>query len=149
MASILQEISGFAAGTVSLILVVSGIAIASAMSPAAGSPTAVHWALRVHRAAIVLVLISFTAPSPWLAVPTLAAPGFLSFPNVPGLQIYVAHLAQQVRPAAVDVASAPNIAAFNLGIAVGAWIGAWWLNLRSASGQNRGLAQSSSLEPWL
>jgi DHA1 family inner membrane transport protein len=30
---------------------------------------------------------------------------------------------KQVRPAAVDVASALNIAAFNLGIAAGAWIG--------------------------
>lgn len=73
--------------------------------------------------AAVLVLFSFTAVSPWLAIPTLAALGFLSFANVPGLQLYVVQLAKQVRPAAVDVASALNIAAFNLGIAAGAWIG--------------------------
>jgi predicted MFS family arabinose efflux permease len=71
----------------------------------------------------VLVLFRFTAVSPWLAIPTLAALGFLSFANVPGLQLYVVQLARQVRPAAVDVASALNIAAFNLGIAAGAWIG--------------------------
>ena len=42
---------------------------------------------------------------------------------MPGLQLYVVQLARQFRPAAVDVASALNIAAFNLGIAGGAWIG--------------------------
>jgi len=49
--------------------------------------------------------------------------GFLSFANVPGLQLYVVQLAKQYRPNGVDVASALNIAAFNLGIALGAWIG--------------------------
>ena len=42
---------------------------------------------------------------------------------MPGLQLYVVQLAKRHRPGAVDVASALNIAAFNLGIAVGAWIG--------------------------
>jgi predicted MFS family arabinose efflux permease len=32
-------------------------------------------------------------------------------------------LAKEHRPGAVDVASALNIAAFNLGIAIGAWLG--------------------------
>ncbi|CCM76438.1 membrane hypothetical protein [Rhizobium mesoamericanum STM3625] len=73
--------------------------------------------------AIVLVLLSFTAASLLLVVPTLAALGFPSFANIPGLQIYVVHLAKQVRPAAVDVASALNIAAFNFAITVGVWIG--------------------------
>jgi len=96
------------------------------MSPAAGSPTAVQYAALTGlfiAQAIVLALFGFTAASPWLVVPTLAALGFLSFANVPGLQIYVVQLAKQGRPAAVDVASALNIAAFNLGIAAGAWIG--------------------------
>jgi len=126
LASILQEISGFAAGTVSLILVVYGIAIA--IGNVAGgrlanrSPVRALTGLFIAQA-IVLALFGFTAASPWLVVPTLAALGFLSFANVPGLQIYVVQLAKQVRPAAVDVASALNIAAFNLGIAAGAWIG--------------------------
>lgn len=42
---------------------------------------------------------------------------------MPGLQLYVVQLAQAERPGSVDVASAFNIAAFNLGIALGAWIG--------------------------
>lgn len=126
LASILQQVTGLAASSVSLILVVYGIAIA--IGNIAGGRLAnqnpvraLSWLFLAQ--AIVLVLFSFTAVSPWLAIPTLAALGFLSFANVPGLQIYVVQLAKVVRPAAVDVASALNIAAFNLGIAAGAWIG--------------------------
>ncbi|MFS8046323.1 MFS transporter [Rhizobium sp. BR 314] len=126
LASILQEVTGFAASAVSLILVVYGIAIA--IGNVVGGRLANRnpvWALiwLFAAQAVVLVLFSFTAVSPWLAIPTLAALGFLSFANVPGLQLYVVQLARQVRPAAVDVASALNIAAFNLGIAAGAWVG--------------------------
>jgi predicted MFS family arabinose efflux permease len=54
---------------------------------------------------------------------TLAALGALSFANVPGLQLYVVQLAKIHTPETVDVASALNIAAFNLGIAGGAFLG--------------------------
>jgi len=43
--------------------------------------------------------------------------------NVPGLQVYVVMLAERFVPSAVDVASAINIAAFNAGIAIGAYLG--------------------------
>ncbi|WP_199707481.1 MFS transporter [Teichococcus wenyumeiae] len=43
--------------------------------------------------------------------------------TVPWLQLYVVQIARRYRPGAVDVASALNIAAFNLGIALSAWIG--------------------------
>ncbi len=126
LASILQEVTGFAASAVSLILVLYGVAIAIGNVVggrlANGNPVKALTGLFIAQA-IVLVLFSFTAVSPWLAIPMLAALGFLSFANVPGLQLYVVQLAREVRPAAVDVASALNIAAFNLGIAAGAWIG--------------------------
>ena len=126
LASILQEVTGFSASAVSLILVLYGLAIAAGNIVggriANRDPVAALTWLFVAQAA-VLLLFSFTAVSPWLTIPTLAALGFLSFANVPGLQLYVVQLAKQVRPAAVDVASAMNIAAFNLGIALGAWIG--------------------------
>ena len=73
--------------------------------------------------ALALLVFSFTAVSPVLTLITLVALGFLSFANVPGLQLYVVQLAKEHRPGAVDVASALNIAAFNLGIAIGAWLG--------------------------
>jgi MFS transporter, DHA1 family, inner membrane transport protein len=49
--------------------------------------------------------------------------GLLAFMNVPVLQIYVVMLAERFAPKAVDVASAVNIAAFNAGIAMGAYAG--------------------------
>nr|QCS37659.1 major facilitator superfamily protein [Starkeya sp.] len=126
LASILEQITGFASSSVSLILVLYGLAIAAGNLIggrfADRDPVRALTYLFLAQAA-VLALFTFTAPSPWLALPTLAALGFLSFANVPGLQIYVVELAKKVRPGAVDVASALNIAAFNLGIAIGAWVG--------------------------
>jgi multidrug resistance protein len=126
LSPILQQVTGFSEGSVSLILVVYGIAIA--LGNIAGGRIANHDPVRAliilfALQAIVLVVFSFTSVSPVLAVATLAALGFLQFANVPGLQLYVVKLAKQYRPGAVDVASALNIAAFNLGIAIGAWLG--------------------------
>ena len=126
LAPMLQDVTGFAASSVSLVLVLYGLAIAAGnilggrfadRSPA----KALAWLFAAQ--AVVLVLFSFTAISAIPALITLAALGFLSFATVPGLQLYVVQLAKQHRPGAVDVASALNIAAFNLGIAAGAWIG--------------------------
>lgn len=126
LAPILQEITGFSERSVSLILVLYGIAIA--IGNIAGGKIANHNPVKALVGlfilqAIVLVVLTFTAVSPVLAIITLAALGFLQFGNVPGLQLYVVQLAKEHRPGAVDVASALNIAAFNLGIAIGAWLG--------------------------
>lgn len=43
--------------------------------------------------------------------------------NVSGLQLYVVQLAEQYLPETVSMASALNISAFNVGIAMGAFIG--------------------------
>ncbi len=126
LASILQELTGFAESTVSLVLVLYGLAIAAG-NLAGGriadrDPVkALGWLFGLQ--ALVLALFTFTATSATAALLTLVALGFLSFANVPGLQLYVVQLAKRFRPNAIDVASALNIAAFNLGIAVGAWIG--------------------------
>ncbi|SEG52614.1 MFS transporter [Bosea lathyri] len=126
LASILEQITGFAASSVSLILVLYGAAIAVGNIVggriADRNPVrALIWLFAAQ--ALVLLLFSVTAISPLWTLLTLAGLGFLSFANVPGLQLYVVRLAKEHRPAAVDVASALNIAAFNLGIALGAWIG--------------------------
>ncbi|WP_420006462.1 MFS transporter [Arenibacterium sp. LLYu02] len=123
---ILEQITGFASSTVSLILVLYGLAIAAG-NLAGGrianrNPAKALMCLFAVQA-LVLAVFTLTATHPVAALITLAAMGFLSFANVPGLQLYVVQLAQAERPASVDVASALNIAAFNLGIAVGAWIG--------------------------
>lgn len=126
LAAMLEQVTGFAASSVSLILVLYGLAIAAG-NLAGGKLAdrdpvrALAWLFAAQAGA--LAIFSLTAASPVWALVTLAALGFLSFANVPGLQLYVVQLAQRFRPGAVDVASALNIAAFNLGIALGAWIG--------------------------
>ncbi|MDP2700193.1 MFS transporter [Thalassospira sp.] len=126
LASILQDITGFAESRVSLILVLYGLAIAA--GNLVGGRIADRDPVRALTGlfaaqALVLLIFSFTSVSPVLAIITLAALGFLSFASVPGLQLYVVQLAKLHRPGGVDVASALNIAAFNLGIAIGAWVG--------------------------
>jgi DHA1 family inner membrane transport protein len=48
--------------------------------------------------ALVLCCFRFTAVSPLWTLPTLAGLGFLSFANVPGLQLYVVQLAKERSP---------------------------------------------------
>jgi len=57
------------------------------------------------------------------AVLTILIWGAFAFGNVPGLQLYVVKQAKKHTPNAVDVASGLNIAAFNIGIALGSIIG--------------------------
>src|SRR5690606_30781584 len=64
--------------------------------------------------------LTFTAGNPWLMLATVLAWGGVAFGNVPGLQIYVVNQAQRVVPEAIDVASGLNIAAFHIGIPLGA-----------------------------
>jgi predicted MFS family arabinose efflux permease len=73
--------------------------------------------------ALVLFGLTFTAPHAWLMLATVLAWGAVAFGNVPGLQVYVVQRAERDAPQAVDVASGLNIAAFNVGIALGAWGG--------------------------
>ncbi|MBS7544684.1 MFS transporter [Ancylobacter oerskovii] len=126
LAAILEQITGFDAGAVSLILVLYGAAIAAGnlIGGRIADRDPVKALTRLFLAqALVLALFGLTMSTPLPALATLVVLGFLSFANVPGLQIYVVELARRHRPGAVDVASALNIAAFNLGIALGAWMG--------------------------
>jgi MFS transporter, DHA1 family, inner membrane transport protein len=126
LAPVLQEITGYAGSTVSLILVLYGLSIAVGNMVggrvADGNPVGALAVMFTLQAA-VLAIFTFTAVSPVWSLVTLAALGALSFSNVPGLQLYVVQLAKIHTPETVDVASALNIAAFNLGIAGGAFLG--------------------------
>jgi predicted MFS family arabinose efflux permease len=126
LSPLLQEITGFRAGTVTVILLVYGIAIAFGNTIggklANRNPVnALFYMFLIQ--AIVLVLLAFTAPFKIAGLITIILMGLFAFMNVPGLQVYVVILAQRFVPSAVDVASAINIAAFNAGIALGAYLG--------------------------
>jgi predicted MFS family arabinose efflux permease len=123
---ILQNISGFKEGTVAVILLVYGIAIA--FGNILGGKLSNHNPIKslfymFLVQAVVLFILMFTVPFKTAGVITVFFMGLLAFMNVPGLQVYVLMLAERFVPSAIDVASAMNIAAFNAGIVLGSYLG--------------------------
>lgn len=126
LSPLLQEVTGFKAGTVAIILLVYGIAIAIGNMIGGKlsnrNPIAALFYMFIVQA-LVLFTLTFTAPYKIVGLITILFMGLLAFMNVPGLQVYVVMLAERFVPSAVDVASAINIAAFNAGIALGSFLG--------------------------
>ncbi|RJS60918.1 MFS transporter [Bacillus sp. PK3_68] len=126
LSPMLQEITGYKEGTVAVILLVYGIAIAIG-NMAGGKLSnrkpilALFYMFIVQ--AVILFILMFTAPFKIAGLITIFFMGLLAFMNVPGLQVYVVMLAERFVPTGVDVASAINIAAFNAGIAIGSYLG--------------------------
>lgn len=73
--------------------------------------------------AATLLLLQFTSLNPVLGLIVVMLMGFFAFMSVSGLQLYVVELAERYLPETVSMASALNISAFNVGIAMGAFIG--------------------------
>ncbi len=118
--------SGFSAGAVSLILLVYGVSVAvgniwgGKLADRMGPLPALK--LLFAGLALVLLVLTFTAPHPVLAVLTVLVWGAFAFGNVPGLQVLVVKQAEQHTPGRW-MASGLNIAAFNVGIALGSVVG--------------------------
>ncbi|EFM08560.1 major facilitator superfamily MFS_1 [Paenibacillus curdlanolyticus YK9] len=126
LSPLLHELSGFKEHTIAVILLVYGVAIAigNMIGGKAANRNPVKALLYMFiLQAIVLLVLAFTIPFKAAAILTVFLMGLLAFMNVPGLQVYVVMLAKRYAPQAVDVASAVNIAAFNAGIALGAYLG--------------------------
>ncbi|PAU36771.1 MFS sugar transporter [Vibrio coralliilyticus] len=127
LAPILENVSGFSSGTIGLIMLVYGVSVAigniwgGKMADKLG-PVKALTAIFIGLAMILLVF-NLAAYHPVSAVITILIWGAFAFGNVPGLQVYVVNLAEKHTPDAVDVASGLNIAAFNVGIALGSWGG--------------------------
>jgi DHA1 family inner membrane transport protein len=127
LASILQDVTGFSPNAVSGVLLVYGVSVAignlwgGRLADRRGPIPALK--LIFGLLALVLFALTFTAHNTWLVLLTVLALGAVAFGNVPGLQVYVVKQAQRFAPQAADVASGLNIAAFNVGIAMGASLG--------------------------
>ncbi|MDG4714577.1 MFS transporter [Winogradskyella marincola] len=126
LAPLLEEVTGFSSNMTSVLLLVYGIAIAlgnviggKVSNKKPGKALIVMFALQ----AIVLFILYFTASSQIWSVVTLFFMGILAFSNVPALQLYVVKMSEKYLPGTEDVSSALNIAAFNVGIAIGAYVG--------------------------
>ncbi|MFS0731409.1 MFS transporter [Curtobacterium sp. 1P10AnD] len=118
----LTAVSEFAASTVPWLLVVFGVGLF--VGNFVGGKLAarsIDGTLIVVLSALTVVLAVFAlvATSPALTVVSLVLMGAFGFATVPALQTRVMHHADH----APTLASGANIAAFNLGNALGAWIG--------------------------
>ncbi|MCD5346083.1 MFS transporter [Agromyces sp. H3Y2-19a] len=118
----LTEVSGFAAGTVPWLLVLFGAGLV--VGNWAGGRLAdrsIDGTLLAFIAALVVVLALFAwlAFSPAATIVLLVLMGAFGFGTVPGLQSRIMRYAA----GAPTLASGANIAAFNLGNALGAWAG--------------------------
>lgn len=126
LSPILQQVTGFQESTVTFILLVYGIAIAlgNLFGGKAANKKPLKALLWMFAAqGLVLLAFYFTAASPVLSIITLFLLGGLSFATVPGLQLLVVQIAEKEVPGTEDVASGINIAAFNIGIAIGSYAG--------------------------
>lgn len=126
LSPILETITGFSGGQIAVILLGYGIAIAIGNvlggKIANKNPLSALFRMFIVQA-LVLFVLYFTAPFSLAGLITILFMGLMAFMNVPGLQVYVVILAERYVPSAKDVASAINIAAFNAGIAIGAYLG--------------------------
>jgi DHA1 family inner membrane transport protein len=118
----LTEVSGFAAASVPALLVVFGAGLFAGNllgGRAADRSVARTLAVTLGSLVVVLVLFALTAGSQAATVAALFLMGAAGFAAVPAMQTRVLHFAS----AAPTLASGTNIAAFNVGNALGAWAG--------------------------
>ena len=127
LAPMMQSLAGFSPSAVSLILLGYGVAVAigniwgGKLADKQGAIPALT--LIFAALAVMLVIFQFTVSIHYAALVTVLVMGIFAFGNVPGLQVYVVQKAGEYTPGAVDVASGLNIAAFNVGIALGSIVG--------------------------
>jgi DHA1 family inner membrane transport protein len=118
----LTEVSGFAASTVPWLLIVFGVGLF--IGNTVGGKAAdrnVDRTLIVVLAVLVVVLAAFalSATNQALTIASIVLMGGFGFATVPGLQMRVMKYAS----GAPTLASGANIGAFNVGNALGAWLG--------------------------
>ncbi|MFF1635397.1 MFS transporter [Leifsonia sp. NPDC058248] len=118
----LTQVSGFATSAVPWLLILFGVGLF------VGNALGARFADRSLDKSLVIILIglavvlagfALVAPNPIATIVALLLMGGFGFATVPGLQTRVMKYADH----APTLASGANIAAFNLGNALGAWIG--------------------------
>ncbi|MFE1901798.1 MFS transporter [Streptomyces yangpuensis] len=122
LAPMMTELAGFSDGAVAWLLVLFGVGLCVGNvlgGRAADRALMPSLYLILGGLCLVLVVFTFTSRAALPAAVTLAAFGAIGFATVPPLQARV----MQQAAGAPALASAANIAAFNLGNALGAWLG--------------------------
>lgn len=118
----LTDVSGFASSSVPWLLVLFGVGLFVGNylgGKAADRNLTVTLLSLLSALTVVLVVFAFSAESQLATIISLFLMGAFGFATVPALQMRVMSFAAE----APTMASGANIAAFNLGNALGAWIG--------------------------
>lgn len=118
----LTEVSGFASSTVPWLLVLFGVGLfIGNIFGGKAADRSIDRTLIVFITALIVILVAFalTAHSRPATIVVLLLMGAAGFGSVPAMQMRVMNFADD----APTMASAANIGAFNLGNALGAWIG--------------------------
>ncbi|HJP74007.1 MAG TPA: MFS transporter [Pseudonocardiaceae bacterium] len=118
----MTDVAGFASSNVTWLLIVFGIGLFLgnlAGGKAADRALTPSLVVLLIALAVVLGALTFTAHAKIPAIITLLLMGAFGFAIVPGLQMRVLHYASD----APTMASSANIAAFNVGNALGAYLG--------------------------
>lgn len=124
---ILTDISGFSTSSASILLVVFGVA--TLVGNLLGGRLAAQWGWSVALTRLLMLLIvalialAIAIPYRLPMMIVLFLWGMLAFGMSPGFQAGMLETAERWAPRAVDFASALNISAFNLGIALGESLG--------------------------
>ncbi|PPB48730.1 MFS transporter [Arthrobacter pityocampae] len=122
IAYLLTEVSGFPSSAVPWLLVVFGVGLfVGNLVGGRAADRAPDRSLLIILAALTVVLVVFAlvAENRAATVISLILMGGFGFATVPGLQMRVMHYAGE----ATTLVSGANIGAFNIGNALGAWIG--------------------------
>ena len=118
----LTEVGGFASTSVPWLLVLfgGGLFVGNVLGGRAADKALARTLIMVLAVlTVVLVVFALTAGSKPMTIVALFFMGAFGFATVPGLQMRVMNYAAQ----APTMASGANIAAFNVGNALGAWLG--------------------------
>jgi DHA1 family inner membrane transport protein len=122
IAPILEEVTGLAPGTVTLVLFLFGLGLTignmlgGRLADRALMPSLIA---TLAILAAVMLIFAVTMQAPALAIVTIFIWGVAAFATIPGLQTRVVEKAR----AAPNLAASLNIGAFNLGNAIGAALG--------------------------
>lgn len=118
----LTEVTGFASTLVPWLLILFGLgSFAGNLIGGKTADKARDKTLAVSLAVLTVILIVFSifAANPVVTISALVLMAGFGFGTVPGLQMRIMHFAHE----APTLASGSNIAAFNVGNALGAWLG--------------------------
>ncbi|VVE69657.1 arabinose transporter permease [Pandoraea anapnoica] len=123
IAPLLTTVTGFSEGAVSPILLIfgGGLVVGNLLGGKLADRHVVRTVLgSLLSLSVVLGLMTFALHSPWFAIVFVALLGATAFATVAPLQLWVM---EKASGAGESLASSFNIAAFNLGNAIGAWLG--------------------------